>query len=215
MELDVSQHTPACITCMYIYANHTVGDFYCNIVVLRFARTPPLLCHSWKQFYSFCSGNGGGITRELLENAILPAASLSQRSTKHKSDWQGRRPYGVCCWLRMQPTINTTLSPKAYRCLKQAHRRRIEDILLSRLVRFFSEVQPGAMKLVLWRHWCMKLRCIEWPQRTNFTAPGCTRVIKCLDVNVCLVGRGVAAPLRLCFYVSASLAQCNSQELGL
>ena len=30
-------------------------------------------------------------------------------------------------WLWMQPTINTTLSPKAYRCLKQAHRRRIED----------------------------------------------------------------------------------------
>ena len=34
-------------------------------------------------------------------------------------------------------------------------------------------VQAGAMKLVLWRHWCMELRCIEWPQRTNFTAPGC------------------------------------------
>ena len=27
--------------------------------------------------------------------------------------------------------------------------------------------------LVLWRHWCMQLRCIQWPQRTNFTAPGC------------------------------------------
>ena len=30
------------------------------------------------------------------------------------------------------------------------------------------------MKLVLWRHWCMKLRCIHWPERNNFTAPGCT-----------------------------------------
>ena len=29
------------------------------------------------------------------------------------------------------------------------------------------------MKLVLWRHWCMKFRCIQWPQRTNFTASGC------------------------------------------
>ena len=31
----------------------------------------------------------------------------------------------------MQPTINTTLTPKAYRCLKQAHRRRIEDTPLT------------------------------------------------------------------------------------
>ena len=30
------------------------------------------------------------------------------------------------------------------------------------------------MKLVLWRHWCIYLRRIQWPQRTNFTAPGCS-----------------------------------------
>ena len=46
-----------------------------SIVVLRFARTPPPLCHSWKEFFFFCSGNGGGITRELF--AILPATSRS------------------------------------------------------------------------------------------------------------------------------------------
>ena len=37
-----------------------------------------------------------------------------------------------------------------------------------------SQLQPGAVKLVLWHHWCMQLGCIQWPQRTNFTAPGCT-----------------------------------------
>ena len=45
-----------------------------SIVVLRFARTPPPLCHSWKEFFSFCSGNGGRIARAL---AILPAASAA------------------------------------------------------------------------------------------------------------------------------------------
>ena len=59
-----------------------------SIVVLRFARTPPPLCHSRKDFFSFCSGNGGGIAMELF--AILPAASKPRRSTKHTSDWQWR-----------------------------------------------------------------------------------------------------------------------------
>ena len=39
-----------------------------------------------------------------------------------------------------------------------------------------NDVQPGAMKMVLWRHWCMWLRCLQWPQKTNFTSPGCTLV---------------------------------------
>ena len=34
-------------------------------------------------------------------------------------------------------------------------------------------IQPGAVKLDLWRHWCMQIRCIQWPRRTNFTTPGC------------------------------------------
>ena len=38
------------------------------------------------------------------------------------------------------------------------------------------DVQLGAVKLVLWRHWCMQLRCIQWPQRTNFPAPSCIRL---------------------------------------
>ena len=38
-----------------------------SIVVLRFARTPPPLCHSWKEFFSFCYGNGGGIARALRD----------------------------------------------------------------------------------------------------------------------------------------------------
>ena len=125
--LSCMQHTPACITCMHSRSTQITG-MVTSIVVLRFARTPPPLCHSWKEFFSFCSGNGGGIARELF--AILPAASSSQRSTKlkHTSDRQWRRRHGVCCWLRMnRPIINTTLSPKAHRCLKQAHRRRIED----------------------------------------------------------------------------------------
>ena len=37
------------------------------------------------------------------------------------------------------------------------------------------------MKLVLWRHWCMSLRCIQRPQRTNFTAPSCTVAGVCID----------------------------------
>ena len=28
------------------------------------------------------------------------------------------------------------------------------------------------MKFVRWRHWCMKLRCIQWTHKTNFSAPG-------------------------------------------
>ena len=118
------QRTPACINCMYSRSTQ-ISAVVTSIVVLRFVRTPPPLRHSWKEIFSFCSGNGGGITRELF--AILPAASSSRRSTKHISDWQWRRRYGACCWQRMQPTINTTLSPKAYRCLKQAHRWRIKD----------------------------------------------------------------------------------------
>ena len=118
------QHTPACITCMHSRSTQIIG-MVTSIVVLRFPRTPPPLCHLWKVFFSFCSGNGGEIARELF--AILPAASSSRRSTKHTSDRQWRRRYSVCCWLLMKPTINTTLSPKAHRCLKQAHRRRIED----------------------------------------------------------------------------------------
>ena len=37
-----------------------------SIVVLRFTRRPPPLCHSWKELFSFCSGNGGEIARELF-----------------------------------------------------------------------------------------------------------------------------------------------------
>ena len=117
------QHTPACTTCMYSRSTQITG-MVTSIVVLWFARTPPPLCQSWKEFLSFCSGNGGRIARELF--AILPAASLSRRSTKQTSDWQWRRRYGVCCWLGIQPTINTTFLPTTYRCLKQAHRRRFE-----------------------------------------------------------------------------------------
>ena len=48
-------------------------------------------------------------------------------STKHTGVWQWRQRYGVCCWLWMQSTINTTLLPKALHCFKQAHGRRMED----------------------------------------------------------------------------------------
>ena len=44
-----------------------------------------------------------------------------RRSIPVKVRW-----YDFCCWLRMQPTINTTLSPKAHRCLKLAQGRRPE-----------------------------------------------------------------------------------------
>ena len=39
-------------------------------------------------------------------------------------------------------------------------------------------VQPGAVNLVLWRHWCMQFRCIQWRRRTNFTAPGCMQLTR-------------------------------------
>ena len=67
-------------------------------------------CQSVARFFSFWSGNAGGIARELF--AILPVASSSQRSMKHTSDRQWRRRYGVCCWLRMKPAINTTLDSR-------------------------------------------------------------------------------------------------------
>ena len=43
----------------------------------------------------------------------------------------------------MQPTKNTTLSPKAYRCLKQEHRRRIEDTPLP----FLTQTRLNACQL--------------------------------------------------------------------
>ena len=64
---------------LYVHVEQVTG-MVTSIVVLRFARTPPPLCHSWKEFFSFCSWNGGGIARELF--AVLPAASSSRRSTK-------------------------------------------------------------------------------------------------------------------------------------
>ena len=110
--------SPAC------RSTQTIG-LVTSIVVLRFQRTPPRLCHSWKELFSFCSGNSCGMARALGD--LTCSFSGLVTTIDEAQDWQWRRRYAVRCWLRMQPTINTMLSPKAYRCWKQAHRRRIED----------------------------------------------------------------------------------------
>ena len=43
--LSYMQHTPACITCMHSRSTQIAG-MVTSIVILRFARTPPPLCHS-------------------------------------------------------------------------------------------------------------------------------------------------------------------------
>ena len=96
------------------------------------------------------------VSPESSTRSLIPEASAasSRRSTKDNRDWQWRRRYGVCCWLRMQPTINTTLSPKAYSRLKQAHRRRIEDTPL-----------PSATQTRM--NSCQLQVCMIWYSRFN------------------------------------------------
>ena len=53
--LSCMQHTPACITCMHSRSTQITGTVT-SIVVLRFARTPPPLCHSWKNSFPFVLG---------------------------------------------------------------------------------------------------------------------------------------------------------------
>ena len=59
----LAAHQPASSACQSTQTTELVT----SIVVLRFAWTPPPLCHSWKEFFSFCSGNGGGIARALRD----------------------------------------------------------------------------------------------------------------------------------------------------
>ena len=100
-----------------------------------------------KNNFPFVLGTAAEIVRELF--VILPWASSSRQLTKHWSDWQWRRRYGVCCWLRMQPTLNTTFSPKAYRCLKQAQRRWTEDTQLPSS----TQTTPNACQLQVYSCW--------------------------------------------------------------
>ena len=129
--LSCMQHTPACITCMHSRSTQLRSPRWWLLLSscsgrLRHVQLPWTVWFVKSFGTSTRSGNGPPNLQNQLF-AILPAASSSRRSTKHRtSDRQWRRRYGVCCWLRMKPTIITTLSPKAHRCLKQAHRRRIE-----------------------------------------------------------------------------------------
>ena len=47
-----------------------------------------------------------------------------------------------------------------------------------------NDGQPGAVKMVLWRHWSTWISCIQRCQGTNFTAPGCKKIVGMTDRSV-------------------------------
>ena len=101
---------PASPTCR---SAQTTG-FVSSIVVLRFARTPPPLCHSMKGILFLLFWE-----RRRNRQSAASAAS-SRRSTKHKSDWQWRRRLASNVMTRIQTKFcfsvrepDTALSPLA------------------------------------------------------------------------------------------------------
>ena len=78
-------------------------------------------------------------------------------------------PNSVCVVPRMYSLVQWNwFSDVTDACNSGASSDHREPISLHRAV------QSGVVKLVPDVTGCMKFRCIQWPQRTNFTAPGCT-----------------------------------------